>query len=121
VKLIGVADEETGCTLGAKWITEEHPERSRVDYLVNEGAGAVMPYGGRRLYGVCVAEKGTFRFRVRTTGTAAHASIPGLAENALLKLAPAITALGAAQPGFDLIEATEALLRGLGEDPADPG
>ena len=48
-----------------------------------------MPYGDRRLYGVCVAEKGTFRFNVDTTGTAAHASVPGLAKNALLKLAPA--------------------------------
>jgi acetylornithine deacetylase/succinyl-diaminopimelate desuccinylase-like protein len=120
VKLIAVADEETGGALGAKWLTENHPRASRIDYLVNEGAGAVMPYGGRRLYGVCVAEKGTFRFRVRTTGTAAHASIPGLADNALLKLAPAIIALGQARPGFDLTEATEALLAGLGEDPRDP-
>ncbi len=120
VKLIAVADEETGGSLGAQWLTENRPEVSRVDYLVNEGAGSVMPYGDRRLYGVCVAEKGTFRFRVRTTGTAAHASIPGLADNALLKLAPAITALGAAKPGFDLTEATHALLEGLGEDPRDP-
>src|SRR3954469_2005595 len=120
LKLISVVDEETGGMLGAKWLTEEHPELARVDYLLNEGAGAVMPYGERRLYGVCVAEKGTFRFRVRTSGVAAHASVPGLAENALLKLAPAITALGEAQPGFDLTEATEALLGGLGEDPKDP-
>ena len=42
-----------------------------------------MPYGDRRLYGVCVAEKGTFRFNVRTSGVAAHASVPGLADNAL--------------------------------------
>jgi acetylornithine deacetylase/succinyl-diaminopimelate desuccinylase-like protein len=121
LKLISVVDEETGGALGAQWLTEQHPDVARVDYLLNEGAGAVMPYGDRRLYGVCVAEKGTFRFRVRTTGTAAHASIPGLAENALLKLAPAIIALGEAQPGFDLTEATEALLQGLGEDPGDPG
>ena len=87
--MISVADEETGGTLGAKWITEERPDLSRVDYLLNEGAGAVMPYGDRRLYGVCVAEKGTFRFNVRTSGSAAHASVPGLADNALLKLAPA--------------------------------
>jgi acetylornithine deacetylase/succinyl-diaminopimelate desuccinylase-like protein len=120
VKLISVVDEETGGALGAQWLTETLPDVARVDYLLNEGAGAVMPYGDRRLYGVCVAEKGTFRFRVRTTGTAAHASIPGLAENALLKLAPAITALGGAKPGFDLTEATHALLEGLGEDPADP-
>jgi acetylornithine deacetylase/succinyl-diaminopimelate desuccinylase-like protein len=120
IKLFAVADEETGGSLGAQWLTENHPDVARVDYLVNEGAGAVIPYGDRRLYGVCVAEKGTFRFRVRTTGIAAHASIPGLAENALLKLAPAITALGNARPGFDLTEASEALLGGLGEDPRDP-
>ena len=79
LKVIAVADEETGGMLGAKWITEQRPDLSRVDYLLNEGAGAVMPYGDRRLYGVCVAEKGTFRFNVSTTGTAAHASVPGLA------------------------------------------
>jgi acetylornithine deacetylase/succinyl-diaminopimelate desuccinylase-like protein len=120
VKLFAVADEETGGSQGAQWLTENRPEVARVDYLLNEGAGSVIPYGDRRLYGVCVAEKGTFRFRVRTTGTAAHASIPGLAENALLKLAPAITALGNARPGFDITEAAEALLGGLGEDPKDP-
>ena len=120
LKLISVADEETGGTLGAKWITEERPDLSRVDYLLNEGAGAVMPYGDRRLYGVCVAEKGTFRFNVSTTGTAAHASVPGLADNALLKLAPVITRLGSERPRYDLMEATSALVEALGEDPADP-
>src|SRR3954464_15299927 len=102
LKLISLWGEETGGTLGAKWLTEEHPQVARVDYLLNEGGGAVMPYGERRLYGVCVAEKGTFRFKVRAAGTAAHASVPGLAENALLKLAPAIVALGSGRPGFDL-------------------
>jgi acetylornithine deacetylase/succinyl-diaminopimelate desuccinylase-like protein len=120
LKIISVADEETGGVLGAKWLTEERPDLSRVDFLLNEGAGAVMPYGDRRLYGVCVAEKGTFRFNVRTAGKAAHASVPGLASNALLKLAPIITALGEGRPSFDLTEATRALLEALGEDPSDP-
>jgi acetylornithine deacetylase/succinyl-diaminopimelate desuccinylase-like protein len=120
LKVISVADEETGGVLGAKWITENRPDLSRVDYLVNEGAGAVMPYGDRRLYGVCVAEKGTFRFNVSTSGTAAHASVPGLARNALLELAPLITRLGEGRPGYDLMEATHALVVALGEDPADP-
>jgi acetylornithine deacetylase/succinyl-diaminopimelate desuccinylase-like protein len=120
LKVIAVADEETGGTLGAKWITEQRPDLSRVDYLLNEGAGAIMPYGERRLYGVCVAEKGTFRFNVSTTGTAAHASVPGLAENALLKLAPVIIRLGEGQPGYDLMEASRALVEALGEDPDDP-
>ena len=120
LKVISVADEETGGVLGAKWITENRPDLSKVDFLVNEGAGAVMPYGDRRLYGVCVAEKGTFRFNVTTSGTAAHASVPGLVTNALLELAPLITRLGEGRPGYDLIEATHALVRALGEDPDDP-
>jgi acetylornithine deacetylase/succinyl-diaminopimelate desuccinylase-like protein len=115
-----VPDEETGGVLGAKWITENRPDLSKVDYLLNEGAGAVMTYGDRRLYGVCVAEKGTFRFNVRTSGTAAHASVPGLAKNALLELAPLITKLGAGRPGFDLTEATHALLEALGGSAEDP-
>jgi acetylornithine deacetylase/succinyl-diaminopimelate desuccinylase-like protein len=120
LKVISVPDEETGGILGAKWITEERPDLARVDYLLNEGAGAVIPYGDRRLYGVCAAEKGTFRFNLRTAGSAAHASVPGLADNALLKLAALIGRLGDGRPGFDLTEATRSLLEALGEDPADP-
>ena len=55
-----------------------------------------MPYDGRRLYGVCCAEKGTFRFAVRTSGRAGHASVPALADNALLKLLPYVERLGSA-------------------------
>lgn len=120
LKVIAVADEETGGLLGAQWITEQRPDLARVDYLVNEGAGAVIPYGDRRLYGVCVAEKGTCRFNVTTSGTAAHASVPGLARNALLELAPLIVRLGAGRPSYDLTEATHALVETLGGDPADP-
>jgi acetylornithine deacetylase/succinyl-diaminopimelate desuccinylase-like protein len=105
LRVFAVVDEETGGELGAKWLTEERPDLARVDFLLNEGAGAVIPYGERRLYGVCVAEKGTFRFNVSTAGTAAHASVPGLAENALLKLAPLISKLGEGRPGYDLTDA----------------
>ena len=92
VKLISVVDEETGGRLGAQWLTEQRPDVARVDWLLNEGGGAVIPYGDRRLYGVCCAEKGTFRFRVRARGRAGHASVPALADNALLKLLPALRA-----------------------------
>jgi acetylornithine deacetylase/succinyl-diaminopimelate desuccinylase-like protein len=120
LKIIAVADEETGGRWGAQWLTEEHPDIARVDWLVNEGAGGVMPYGDRRLYGVSCAEKGTFRFRVRARGVAGHASIPGTGDNALLKLAPLITRFGEHQPDFDITEEPRALLEALGEDPADP-
>jgi acetylornithine deacetylase/succinyl-diaminopimelate desuccinylase-like protein len=118
--LIAVVDEETGGRLGAQWLTEERPETVRVDWLLNEGGGAVMPYGERRLYGVCCAEKGTFRFHVRARGRAGHASVPMLADNALLKLVPALERLGAGRAGYDVVDEPRAFLRAIGEDPDDP-
>ncbi len=120
LKLCFVADEETGGDVGAHWLTSEHPDAVRCDYLLNEGAGDVFEYEGRRLYGVCCAEKGIFRFTVTTHGVAAHASLPTIGDNALLKLAPLLGQLGAAPPSFELTEAPAALLRGLGQDPAQP-
>ena len=120
VKLISVADEETGGAQGAQWLTEERPEAARVDMLLNEGGGAVMPFGERRLYGVCCAEKGTFRFRVRARGRAGHASVPALADNALLKLLPALERLGSGRAGYDVVDEPRAFLTAIGEDPADP-
>jgi len=118
--IVAVVDEETGGELGAQWITETHPEKVRCDMLVNEGGGAVFEYGGRRCYGVCCAEKGVFRFTLTTAGVAGHASMPGLGDNALLKMAPLLDRLGARQPGYRPTEEPLAFLRGIGEDPEDP-
>jgi acetylornithine deacetylase/succinyl-diaminopimelate desuccinylase-like protein len=119
LKLFAVADEEVGGKLGAKWLTQTRPDLARCDYLVNEGGGAHFEHAGRRHYGVCVAEKGTFRFTVTTHGRAGHASIPGVADNALLKLAPVLQRIGDAHPAFDVGEEPRALLRAIGEDPED--
>jgi len=97
--LIVTADEEAGATVGAKWLCEEHPDVVRCDYVVNEGGGQVLNANGKRLYGVCVAEKGVFRFTLTAHGRAGHASIPRVGDNALVKLAPLIKALGDAGHG----------------------
>ncbi len=117
--VVVVVDEEVGGELGAIWMCEHHPDLVRCDYLLNEGGGAVIPYDGERLYGVCVAEKGVFRFRVMTDGVAGHASIPRIGDNALLKMAPLLAAMGARQPGYDLTEGPRALLEGLGLGPVN--
>jgi acetylornithine deacetylase/succinyl-diaminopimelate desuccinylase-like protein len=119
--VVVVVDEEVGGELGAMWICEQHPDAVRCDYLLNEGGGAVIPYDGGRYYGVCVAEKGVFRFRLTTDGVAGHASIPKIGDNALLKMAPLLAAMAATQPGYDLTEGPRALLEGLGLEPnGDP-
>jgi acetylornithine deacetylase/succinyl-diaminopimelate desuccinylase-like protein len=118
--IVAVVDEETGGSLGAQWITESHPEKVRCDLLVNEGGGAVFEYGGKRCYGVCCAEKGVFRFTISTDGVAGHASMPGMGENALLKMGPVLEALAARQPDYRPTDEPLAFLRGIGEDPEDP-
>jgi acetylornithine deacetylase/succinyl-diaminopimelate desuccinylase-like protein len=117
--IVAVVDEETGGALGAQWITQTHPEKVRCDLLINEGGGAVFEYGGRRCYGVCCAEKGVFRFTLTTDGVAGHASMPGMGDNALLKMAPILERLAARQPSYRLTAEPSAFLRGIGESPED--
>ncbi|HEY4094997.1 MAG TPA: M20/M25/M40 family metallo-hydrolase [Baekduia sp.] len=112
--LIVVVDEETGGYDGAIWLTENHPELVRCDYLLNEGGGTVIPHGDDRLYGVCTAEKGVFRLSLTTRGRAGHASMPNVADNALPKLAPLLAALAERRPSLDLTEAPQALFAALG-------
>jgi acetylornithine deacetylase/succinyl-diaminopimelate desuccinylase-like protein len=120
LKLVFVSDEETGGDVGARWLCEQHPDKVRCDYLLNEGAGATFEYGGRRRYGVCCGEKGIFRFKVTARGVAGHASLPRMGDNALLKLGPVLDRLAARQPSPDITEAPAVLLERLGEDQADP-
>ncbi len=112
--VVVVVDEETGGGEGARWLCDNHPDLVRCDLLLNEGAGSVIPFDGGRVYGVCVAEKGVFRFRLTTDGVAGHASIPRIGDNALLKVAPLLERMGARQPTFDLTDGPRAMLEELG-------
>jgi acetylornithine deacetylase/succinyl-diaminopimelate desuccinylase-like protein len=116
--VISVSDEEEGGT-GAEFVTAEHPELVRCDYLLNEGAGESFDVGDGRVYSVSVGEKGVFRFTLTTDGAAGHASMPMVADNALLKLGPLLKALAERQPGWDLTPAARGLLDELGVD-GDP-
>jgi acetylornithine deacetylase/succinyl-diaminopimelate desuccinylase-like protein len=113
VVVICVADEEVGGT-GAEWLCEHRPDLVRCDFLLGEGDGAQTDVGGQRLYGVSVADKGVFRFTLTTEGAAGHASIPTIADNALLKLAPLLQRMADRRPAWDVTAGARALLGGLG-------
>jgi acetylornithine deacetylase/succinyl-diaminopimelate desuccinylase-like protein len=115
-----VVDEEVGGADGAMWICEHHPQRVRCDMLVNEGGGWRLEVGEQVLYGVGCAEKGVFRFALCTDGVAGHASMPRMGDNALLKMAPLLSALRERQPSYDLTEEPRAVLAAIGESDADP-
>jgi acetylornithine deacetylase/succinyl-diaminopimelate desuccinylase-like protein len=93
LKVVITADEETDASLGARWLCEQHPDKVRADLVVNEGGGWCFEVAGRRFYPVAVGEKGICRFLLRARGVAGHASVPGIGDNALLKLAPALMRL----------------------------
>src|SRR3954454_14932192 len=83
--VVATVDEETGGGEGAVWLCEEHSDAVRCDYVINEGAGALIPVAGTPGYRVCVGERGCCRFTVPTRGAAGHPSMPGVGDNALLK------------------------------------
>jgi len=119
LKLVFVSDEETGGDVGARWLTEQRPDKVRCDLLINEGAGAPFDHDGNRYYGVCCGEKGIFRLKLTAHGVAGHASMPRLGDNALLKLAPVLAALKPGLTGYDPTAVPLELIQALGEDPAD--
>jgi acetylornithine deacetylase/succinyl-diaminopimelate desuccinylase-like protein len=115
------ADEEVGDGFGAQWLCETHPDAVRCDYLINEGSGERLELGGKPFYICSVAEKMSAPFRLRVRGRSGHASMPGIADNALVKAAPLITTLGEYVPERTLTLEVEALLEAVtGRRPATP-
>ncbi len=112
------ADEEVGAGFGAQWLCEEHPDAVRCDYCINEGSGDRVELGGKPFFLCSVAEKMSAPFRLRVLGRSGHASMPGISDNALVKAAPMITALGTYTPEKRLTPEVEALLETVtGERP----
>jgi acetylornithine deacetylase/succinyl-diaminopimelate desuccinylase-like protein len=95
---VAAADEEVGDTYGLEWLCENHPDAVRVDYALNEGGGERVELGGRAFYLCAAAEKMSSPFRVIVHGRSGHASMPGIADNALVKAAPLIEKLAAYAP-----------------------
>jgi acetylornithine deacetylase/succinyl-diaminopimelate desuccinylase-like protein len=95
---VAAADEEVGKNFGLQWLCEEHPDAVRVDYAINEGGGERVELGGKAYYLCATAEKMSAPFRLTVKGRSGHASIPGIADNALVKAAALIQKLAAYRP-----------------------
>jgi acetylornithine deacetylase/succinyl-diaminopimelate desuccinylase-like protein len=106
------ADEEVGEgeLFGLPWLCREHPDAVRCEYAINEGAGDRVEIGGRVLYLCGSAEKMSSPFRLLVPGRSGHASMPSIAENALVKAARLIERLDGFAPAPALGPETEAFL-----------
>jgi acetylornithine deacetylase/succinyl-diaminopimelate desuccinylase-like protein len=111
------ADEELGegIDYGLSWLCREHPEAVRCDYAVNEGAGERVEIGGRVLYLCSSAEKRSSPFVLHVRGRSGHGSMPGIADNALVKAARYIQRLGEFAPEPRLTPETEGFLAAIAD------
>jgi acetylornithine deacetylase/succinyl-diaminopimelate desuccinylase-like protein len=113
------ADEENGVGFGLEWLCEAHPDAVRADYCVNEGAGDRLELGGSAFYLCASAEKMSSPFQIRVHGRSGHASMPGIADNALVKAARLIERIAAYRPEPQMQPEVEGFLRAvLGEVPS---
>ncbi len=107
------ADEEVGEGYGLSWLCRDHPDAVRTDYALNEGAGDRVELAGRVLYLCSTSEKMSSPFRLLVRGRSGHASMPGIADNALVKAARLVDRLAEYRPEPRLGPETEAFLAAL--------
>jgi acetylornithine deacetylase/succinyl-diaminopimelate desuccinylase-like protein len=116
--LAATADEEVGENFGLSWLCSEHPDAVRCDYAINEGAGDRLVLGGSAYYVAATAEKLTAPFTIGVHGRSGHASMPGIADNALVKAARLIERIAAYRPEPQIQQEVAVFLEAvLGEVP----
>ena len=117
---VAAADEEVGVDIGLSWLCAEHPEAVRAEYSLNEGAGDRVEIGARPFYLASTAEKMSSPFVLRVRGRSGHASMPAIADNALVKASRMIQKLGEFTPEPRLEPEVSALFESVaGVPPAD--
>ena len=121
-----VADEEAGGLNGAGWLVDHRPDLFEgATEAISEVGGFSVTVGQARAYLVETAEKGTMWLRLKARGTAGHGSLLHT-DNAVAKLAAAVTRLDQHRFPLLLTDPVRDLLTGLSEmtgipfDPDDP-
>jgi len=107
------ADEERGGDAGVRWLVENHPDKIRADYVINEGAGYSIPIRGKQVFTVQTAEKGVMWLKIKASGSPGHGSIPGLADNAVLRMAEVARRLGTHRSKIMVVPTVKQLLNEL--------
>src|SRR3954454_9264126 len=108
------ADEEVGDGFGLEWLCEAHPDAVRCDFALNEGGGDRLEINGVPIWVCAVAEKMSAPFVIRVRGRSGHASMPGIADNALVKSARLVERIAAYAPEREVQPEVAAFLAAVG-------
>jgi acetylornithine deacetylase/succinyl-diaminopimelate desuccinylase-like protein len=110
------ADEEVGDGFGLEWLCEAHPDAVRCDFAINEGGGDRLRLDGATYWICATAEKMSAPFRITVRGRSGHASMPGIADNALVKAARLVERIAGYEPPREIQQEVAAFLRVLDTD-----
>jgi acetylornithine deacetylase/succinyl-diaminopimelate desuccinylase-like protein len=110
-----VADEEAGGPYGASWMVDNHPEVFEgAGEAISEVGGFSSTVGGRRTYFLQTAEKGLHWLKLTAQGRAGHGSQVN-DDNAITRLAEAVSRIGAHEWPLEYMKTTRALLEGVAD------
>ncbi|GAA4365567.1 M20/M25/M40 family metallo-hydrolase [Paeniglutamicibacter cryotolerans] len=114
--IIGMfADEEAGGTYGASWLVDNHPELFEgATEAISEVGGFSANIGGKRAYLLQTAEKGMAWLKLAASGRAGHGSQIN-DDNAVTRLAGAVSRIGGHQWPISYTKTTRAFLEGVSE------
>jgi acetylornithine deacetylase/succinyl-diaminopimelate desuccinylase-like protein len=105
-----VADEEDQGEFGAQWLVDHHPDLfDGCAAAISESGGYSYRAGGKRIYPVGTAERGTSHLKLTARGRAGHGSRRN-DDNAVVTLANALGRLAAHRHPVRLTPAVEAFL-----------
>ena len=117
--LAACADEEAGGKYGVGWLVENHPQRLKADFCINEGGGDVVQRKGAPAYLFGIGEKGRLEVYITVKGVPCHASTPWNGVNALTRASEVLKRLDEYKPEIDVSLEIFGHLKSLGidEDP----
>jgi len=116
---MATADEETGAKWGVNWLFQNHAERMKAEYVINEGGGVGMIVGKRNVYTCQTAEKGICWLKLTFRGKPGHGSVPH-EDNCIAKMGKAIERISSYRSPLRRTLTTENFIKGIAEEQRFP-
>jgi len=116
---MATADEETGGKWGVGWLFQNHPEKMKAQYVINEGGGVSFPVGQRNLYTCQTAEKGICWLKLTFRGKPGHGSVPH-DDNCIVKMARAIEKISSYRSPLRPTLTTDNFIKGIAGEQSFP-
>jgi acetylornithine deacetylase/succinyl-diaminopimelate desuccinylase-like protein len=112
-----VADEESGGSLGARWVAEQAWDDIRADYVLTEWGGVPIesPHGSKLW--ITVGQKGGIDCRLTVHGSSGHGSMPYGSDNALVKAARVVNRIAEYELAPEITDVWRRQVEGMQYDP----